>query len=138
MTHTLAHIGLNVLDLNKSIEFYQNALGMHEVFRMYPKSDLDMILCFLSDERCGCMIALMWYGERDDSLPYDLGENDMNLTFTTDDFEGSYQKHKKMGIVCMEGMEKRIYYIEDPDGYQISIVPDKFHPITFAGKKSDS
>lgn len=46
----------------------------------------------------------------------------------TDDFEGSYQRHKAMGIVCIEELQKDIYYVEDPDGYEIAVVPAKFHP----------
>ena len=49
MKYSLAHIGINVLDLSRSVEFYTKAFDMHEVFRMHPKSELDMILCFLSD-----------------------------------------------------------------------------------------
>ena len=129
MNYNIAHIGLNVLDLEKSVRFYRDAFDMREVFRMYPKSDLDMILCFLSDESGSCMLALSWFGERKE--PYELGENNNNIAIVTDDFEASYARHREMGIVCMEGIEKRIYYVEDPDGYQIAVVPEKFHPSFF-------
>lgn len=88
-----------------------------------------MILCFLSDEGDTTEIALTWYGERD--IPYELGENDVHLVFVVDDFKASYEKHKKMGIVCIEELKKDIYYVEDPDGYQIAIVPDRYHPTFF-------
>jgi lactoylglutathione lyase len=129
MKYSLAHIGINVLDLSRSVEFYTKAFDMHEVFRMHPKSELDMILCFLSDEGDTTEIALTWYGERD--IPYELGENDVHLVFVVDDFKASYEKHKKMGIVCIEELKKDIYYVEDPDGYQIAIVPDRYHPTFF-------
>jgi lactoylglutathione lyase len=128
----MAHVGINVLDLERSIDFYQKAFGMREVFRMHPKSELDMILCFLSDERESTMLVLAWYGERD--VPYELGENNVHLAFVADDFEASYEKHKDMGIVCIEEKKKDIYYVEDPDGYQIAVVPDKYHPIYFVNK----
>lgn len=92
MKHSIAHIGLNVLDLEKSVQFYQEVFGMREVFRMYPKSDLNMIPCFMSDEDCNCMLALTWFGERKE--PYELGENNNNIAIVTDDFEASYEKHK--------------------------------------------
>lgn len=80
MKYSLAHIGINVLDLSRSVEFYTKAFDMHEVFRMHPKSELDMILCFLSDEGDTTEIALTWYGERD--IPYELGENDVHLVLS--------------------------------------------------------
>ena len=52
----------------------------------------------------------------------------MHIALVTDDFEGSYQRHKAMGIVCIEELQKDIYYVEDPDGYEIAVVPAKFHP----------
>ena len=46
------------------MKFYEDVFGMKEVFRMHPKSALDMVLCFLSDRHGGAMITLVWYGER--------------------------------------------------------------------------
>ena len=85
-----------------------------------------MVLCFLSDRHGGAMITLVWYGER--KTPYELGENNVHIALVTDDFEGSCQRHKAMGIVCIEDLQKDIYYVEDPDGYEIAVVPAKFHP----------
>lgn len=133
MKYSMAHIGINVLDLNRSIKFYNNVFGMREVFRMHPKSELDMILCFLCNESNETMLTLTWYGER--TFPYELGENDVHLAFVTDDFEESYKRHAEMGIVCISEMQKSIYYVEDPDGYQIAVVPEKFHPIFFTSKR---
>ena len=64
MSYAIGHIGLNVLDLERSVKFYEDVFGMKEVFRMHPKSTLDMVLCFLSDKYNGTMISLVWYGER--------------------------------------------------------------------------
>lgn len=129
MKYSFAHMWINVLDLDRSIRFYEDTFGMKEVFRMHPKSTLDMILCFLSDGHSGAMITLVWYGER--KFPYELGENNVHICLVTDDFEASYKKHKEMGIVCIEELKKNIYYVEDPDGYEIAVVPENFHP-TFA------
>ena len=126
MKYSLAHFGINVLDLERSVAFYEGAFGMKEVFRMHAKSKLDMVLCFMSDDHNGTMIALVWCPER--KTPYDLGENNIHINFVTDDFEASYQHHKTMGIVSIEDLQKDIYYVEDPDGYEIAIVPAKYHP----------
>lgn len=134
MKYSMAHVGINVLNLERSIQFYQEAFGMHEVFRMHAKSDLDMILCFLSDLQESAMVVLVWCRER--QIPYELGENNIHLAFVADNFEESYEKHKKMGIVCIEERKKDIYYVEDPDGYQIAIVPEQYHPMFFSTLKN--
>lgn len=129
MKYSMAHVGINVLDLARSVDFYTNAFGLREVFRMHPKSELNMRLCFLSDERESTMLVLVWYGER--NIPYELGENNAHLAFVADDFEKSFEKHKQMGIVSIEELDKDIYYVEDPDGYEIAIVPESYHPTFF-------
>ena len=131
MKYSFAHMGINVLDLDRSIAFYDRAFGFKEVFRMHPKSNLDMVLCFLSDGHNGTMITLVWIGDR--KTPYELGENNVHIGLVTDDFEASYRKHKEMGIVCIEEFQKSIYYVEDPDGYEIAIVPANYHP-SFIGQ----
>ena len=49
----------------------------------------------------------------------------MHLAFTTADFDGALAKHKAMGCVCLENPAMGIYFIEDPDGYWVEIVPAK-------------
>ena len=133
MAYSMAHIGINVLDLERSVAFYRDAFGMKEIFRMHAKSKLNMVLCFLSDECCGTMLTLVWCEEK--KSPYDLGDNNIHINFTTDDFEGSYHRHKEMGIVCIEELNKHIYYVEDPDGYEIALVPEQCHPTFFLSNK---
>ncbi len=72
------------------------------------------------------MITLVWYGER--KTPYEPGENNVHIALVTDDFEGSYQRHKAMGIVCIEELQTDIYYVDDPDEDEFAVVPAKFHP----------
>ena len=57
--------------------------------------------------------------------PYDLGECEFHLAFTTDDFDGMYQRHRDMGCICFENRDMGVYFIEDPDGYWIEIVPQR-------------
>lgn len=131
MKYAFAHTGLNVLDLERSVKFYKETFGFKEVFRMHPKSKLDMVICFLSDGHAGAMLALVWYGERQE--PFELGENNVHICLVADDFEASYRRHKEMGIVCIDEFKKDIYYVEDPDGYEIAVVPANFHPTFFSG-----
>ena len=56
---------------------------------------------------------------------YDLGDNEIHLAFTTDDMEASHKKHEEMGCICFENLAMGIYFITDPDGYWLEIVPEK-------------
>ena len=57
--------------------------------------------------------------------PYDLGECEFHLAFVTDDFDGMYARHKEMGCICFENRDMGVYFIQDPDGYWIEIVPQR-------------
>ena len=93
MNFKFNHNNLNVRDLEKSIQFYKDALG------------------------------LTWL--RDMDRPYDLGDNEIHLAFTVDDMDAALAHHKEMNCVCFENKSMGIYFIEDPDGYWLEIVPEK-------------
>jgi len=57
---------------------------------------------------------------------YKHGDNDLHLAFfVNDDYEAAHSKHKEMGCVCYEKKKMGIYFIEDPDGYWLEIIPDR-------------
>lgn len=122
MTFRFAHNNFNVLDLNKSLEFYEKALGLRE-FRRKESSSGDFILAFLSDGSSEHQLELTWL--RDWDKPYNLGDNEFHLAFITDDYENAYKKHKEMGCICYENPGMGIYFISDPDGYWIEIIPKR-------------
>lgn len=49
----------------------------------------------------------------------------MHLAFTVPDMDAAHAKHAAMGCICFENPGMGIYFIEDPDGYWIEIVPEK-------------
>lgn len=114
------HNNFNVLDLEKSLTFYKEALGLKEVRRYTPESG-EFILVYLGDGSTKHTLELTWL--RDRKEPYNLGENEFHLALTVDDFEAAYAHHKKMGCICYENKEMGIYFINDPDNYWIEIVP---------------
>ena len=114
------HFNINVLDLDKSIAFYNKALGLKEHHRKVAE-DGSFILVYLTDEQTGFLMELTWL--RDWDRPYNLGDNEFHLAFEVDNMQESYQKHKAMGCVCYENKDMGIYFINDPDGYWIEIIP---------------
>lgn len=121
MNFKLAHNNFNVLDLDKSLDFYTKALNLKEIRRIQSQ-DGAFILAFLGDGSTVHQVELTWLRDRNE--PYDLGDNEIHLCLTTDDYEAAYQFHKAMGCICYENTDMGIYFISDPDGYWIEIVPN--------------
>jgi len=119
---TFSHNNLNVFDLEKSISFYKDALGL-EVVRKHEAPDGSFIIAFLSDGKSQHKLELTWLKEW--QKPYDLGDNEIHLAFTADDYKKAYETHKAMGCICFENKAMGIYFIEDPDGYWLEIVPER-------------
>lgn len=122
MNFKITHNCINVLDLDRSLNFYEQALGMKEVCRKEAE-DGSFILSFIAAPGCEHEIELTWL--RDRTEPYNLGDNEIHVGFLTDDFEGALEKHKAMGVVCFENHDMGVYFIEDPDGYWMEIIPRK-------------
>lgn len=122
MSFTFLHNNFNVKDLDKSIQFYHDALGLKEVKR-HEHANGDFIIVFLSDGNSSHNLELTWL--RDFDRPYNLGDNEFHLALGTDDYEAAYQKHKEMGCICYENIEMGLYFISDPDGYWIEILPNR-------------
>ncbi len=122
MKFTFAHNNLNVYDLDKSLAFYQEALDL-QVVRTKEASDGSFILKYLGDGVTPLQLELTWL--RDMDRPYELGDNEIHLAFQVDDFDAAFKKHKEMGCVCYENPSMGIYFIEDPDGYWLEIVPKR-------------
>ncbi len=122
MNFRFAHNNINVLDLDKSLKFYEEALGLKETRRKEPASG-DFILSYLGDGVTSHLLELTWL--RDWDRPYNLGDNEFHLAFIVDDYEAAYQKHKEMGCICYENPSMGIYFINDPDGYWLEIIPTR-------------
>lgn len=122
MQFKMIHENYNVADLDKSIEFYNKALGLHEVRRKVAE-DGSFIIAFLSNDNADFELELTWL--RDMDRPYNLGDCEFHLAFRTDDFDAAYKHHKEMGCICYENTSMGVYFITDPDGYWLEIVPTR-------------
>ncbi len=120
MKFSIDHFNLNVLDLEKSLTFYDNALGLKEIRRKEAK-DGSYIIVFLSDGSETGKLELTWLKSMD--RPYDLGDEEFHIAFKTADFDTAHELHRKMDCICYENKEMGIYFINDPDGYWLEIVP---------------
>ena len=122
MKFKMVHENYNVRDLEKSLKFYEEALGLTEKRRIEAK-DGSFIIVYVGNDTTDFLLELTWL--RDWDRPYNLGDNEFHLAFSTDDFQAAYEHHKKMGCICYENPEMGIYFIEDPDGYWLEILPER-------------
>ena len=102
--------------------YVEKALDLRPV-RAKEGPDGSFRLVFLGDGVSDFSLELTEVRGR--TKPYDLGECEFHLAFTADDFQATYEKHKAMGCICFENPAMGIYFISDPDGYWIEIVPAK-------------
>ena len=120
MEFKFAHNNINVLDLEKSMAFYEKALGLKEV-RRKEASDGSFILVYLGDGSSAHQLELTWL--RDWDRPYNLGDNEFHIAFSVDDYEKAHEHHKQMDCIVFENPSMGIYFIADPDNYWLEILP---------------
>ena len=122
MTFSMIHENYNVADLDRSLAFYAEALDLHEK-RRKTASDGSYIIVYIGNEQSSFELELTEL--RDHPQSYDLGECEFHLAFRTDDYAAAHAKHEAMGCICFENPTMGIYFIEDPDGYWLEIVPTR-------------
>lgn len=117
------HFNINVTNLEKSIEFYNKALGLREA-RRKEAADGSYILVYLTDNSTNFLLELTWL--RDHAGAYELGENESHLCIRVEgDYDEVRKFHKEMSCVCFENEAMGLYFINDPDDYWIEILPVK-------------
>lgn len=122
MRFKMVHENYNVFDLEKSMAFYKEALGITEQRRI-ESEDGSFIIVYLGNEETDFVLELTWM--RDMDRPYNLGDCEFHLAFEVEDFDAAHKLHEKMGCICFENKEMGIYFISDPDGYWLEVIPAK-------------
>jgi len=122
MKFRMVHENYNVQNLEKSLAFYEKALGLREKRRRVADDD-SYIICYVGNEHSDFELELTWL--RDHPEKYDIGEEEFHLAFRTDDFEAAHRLHEEMGCICFENPKIGIYFIQDPDGYWLEVIPER-------------
>jgi len=120
MKFTLGHTNINVLDLERSLAFYKAAFGL-DIGKRKMADDGSFELVFLTDGSTSHLIELTWLRDRD--TPYELGDNETHIAFFVDDYDAAYALHKEMGCICYDNTAMGLYFVEDPDGYWVEVMP---------------
>ena len=115
------HFNINVVDLERSIAFYNKALGLREI-RRKEAEDGSFILVYLGDGFSSFLLELTWLRDRREA--YELGDNESHLCIRVEgDYDEARRFHKEMGCICYENTDMGLYFIHDPDDYWIEILP---------------
>ena len=120
MKAKMIHRCIHVLDLEKSLAFYERALGLTVQRRMGPE-DGSWENVFVGNGETDFQVELTW--NRGRTEPYANGGRDTHLAFEVDDIDAARALHEEMGCVCFVNERMGIYFIEDPDGCWLEILP---------------
>ena len=94
------HFNINVVDLERSIAFYNKALGLREI-RRKEAEDGSFILVYLGDGFSSFLLELTWLRDRTEA--YELGDNESHLCIRVEgDYDEARRFHKEMGCICYE------------------------------------
>ena len=116
------HRCTHVLDKEATIEFYQKALNFHITHEMGPE-DGSWTNTYMANDDAPFEIELTWNNGRTE--PYDNGGRDAHIAFEVDDYDAFHQLHEEMGVIVHENPKMGLYFIADPDGCWVEILPMK-------------
>lgn len=122
----LEYVGIRVTNLERSLKFYTELLGLKEVgkgdFTKYEAG----IWVKLKDEKSGQHLELNWYpkGSHFD-VPHVAGERLDHIRFAVDNIEETYKKLLEKGAepkpIDPSLTEGWVAHVKDPDGNWIEI-----------------
>ena len=122
----LLHTMLRVSDLNQSIQFYTEVLGMRLLRRQdYPRGKYTLAFVGYGDERDSSVIELThnW-----DISKYEIGDAFGHISIEVEDVYASAERIRKLGAKIirepgpMNAGTTVVAFMEDPDGYQIELI----------------
>jgi len=116
------HFNFNVANMERSLAFYKEALGLTPVKEKRAK-DGSFTIIYLGDGKTDFRLELTELKEHPEA--YDLGECEFHLALVPEDYDAAHKKHEEMGCICYENHEMGLYFINDPDGYWIEIFPKR-------------
>ncbi|TCT09447.1 lactoylglutathione lyase [Paralcaligenes ureilyticus] len=125
----LLHTMLRVGNLQESIAFYTEVLGMHLLRRReYPEGKFTLAFVGFQDEADGAVIELThnW-----DTTAYDLGNGYGHIAIEVEDaYQACAAIKARGGKVTREAGPMKhgqtvIAFVEDPDGYKIELIQHK-------------
>jgi lactoylglutathione lyase len=119
------HGMIRVLDLDRSIPFYERAFGL----RVADRFDFDAFtLVYLRNDESDFELELTLNKGRTE--PYDLGDGYGHIAFCVDDLDAEHARFRDRGLQPNDikefhrdgGLMARFFFVQDPDGYKIEVL----------------
>ena len=123
----MLHTCIRVMNLEKSLKFYQEALGLIVTRRTdFPEHKFSLV--YLSNVEGGYEIELTY--NYDVEKPYELGNGFSHIAVEAEDLEAMREKHVSLGyevtpLKGLPGTKPSYYFVTDPDGYKIEVIRAK-------------
>jgi lactoylglutathione lyase len=122
------HTCYRVLDLDRSLDFYTNKLGL-TLTRKIPIGEeaTNAFLAVPGDPEARLELTL----NHDREEPYSLGEGYSHVAFAVEDLDDLAERLEEAGGVDFESKPHsidsgtRIFFVRDPDGYRIEFIERK-------------
>ncbi len=127
MEYKLLHTCIRVMDLEKSVAFYKNALGLVETERKdFPEDEFTLVYLSDADKNFELELTYNYNPEK----AYVIGDGYSHLAVSASDLEASREKHIEMGyevteLMGLPGTPPKFYFLTDPDGYEIEVLRAK-------------
>ena len=118
---TMSHVCIRVLDLDRSLTFYRDALGLVPQREM-TMEDRGWHLVFLGDNETPFQLELWKVIAR--TLPFHLWDDTPEVSVSAKEFVALKARHRAEGRIVDE-LAGGIYFIQDPDGHLLEILPPK-------------
>lgn len=117
------HTCLNVMDMNRSIDFYSKQMGLKFVNRREIKQN-NAEIAFLTDDAGGAIELTHWR----DKKTLTEGDNFDHIAFEVQDVEGTVNKLRADGVIIamepysLQGSSNKLAFIKDPDGNWLELI----------------
>ncbi len=124
MATKMLHTCIRVKDLEESLKFYRDALGLVETRRKdFPEHKFTLV--YLSDKMDGYEIELTY--NYDTETPYEIGNGFSHTAVGVEDLEAEREKHIALGyevtpLKGLPGEAPKYYFVTDPDGYKVEVI----------------
>ena len=119
------HTMIRVLDLDRSVDFYDKAFGL----KIADRFDFDgFALVYLRNDENDFEIELTW--NEGQTEPYSHGDGYGHVAVCVDDANAEHARFESLGLAPNEVKEfnrdgslmARFFFVQDPDGYKIEVL----------------
>lgn len=149
MINEIIHVGVTVSDLDRSIDFYKNIMGLefvgqilmegNETDKLFRRKNCKAKVAYLNSGKLNCppVELIQFISENANEVKADLFNTSISeICFRTDDIWAEYERLKALGVEFLSepcdfdftaygfGKSTAVYF-KDPDGIILELIENK-------------